>query len=109
MHKSEYASCIKACNECADTCDHCTTACLTENDVSSMTRCIQLAMDCAAICRMAAGVMARGSEFANQVCRLCADICTACGDECARFDADHCRECADACRRCAEECRSMAG
>ena len=75
-----------------------------------MARCIQLDMECAAICYAAAQVMSMGGQTAEQLCRLCADICQACGDECRRHEhMEHCRECADACHRCAEECRRMAG
>ena len=107
MHQT-YQTCIAACNACADACDHCAAACLQEQDVKTMARCIALDMDCAAICRLAAGFMARGSEFAKAACTVCADVCRACADECARHRHDHCQACAEACRRCAEECRRMA-
>jgi hypothetical protein len=107
MH-SHYQSCIDACNACADACDHCATACLAEPDVKMMAECIRLDLDCASICRLAAGSMARGSDFAHALCALCADVCEACGAECARHQHDHCQQCAQACRRCAEECRRMA-
>ena len=74
-----------------------------------MTGCIRLDMDCAAICRLAAGYMARGSEFAHELCRLCAEICEACGRECGKHPQEHCQACAQACRRCATECNRMAG
>ncbi len=109
MAHQQYQSCIEACNMCADACDHCATACLQEDDVKMMARCIALDIDCAAVCRLAAGYMARGSEFAQQVCRLCAEVCEACGEECAKHQHPHCQECAKACKRCAEECRRMAG
>ena len=108
MHQ-QYESCIDACNRCADACDHCATACLREDDVKMMAACIRSDMDCAAMCRLAAGAMARGSEFAHEICALCAEICSACGAECARHQHDHCQACAEACRRCAEECRRMVG
>lgn len=108
MAHQQYRSCIEACNSCADACDHCATACLGESDIKPMARCIALDIDCAAIRRMAAGYMARGSEFANQLCALCADVCQACGEECAKHQYAHCQECAQACRRCAEECRHMS-
>lgn len=107
MH-AEFASCIKACDECAAACDHCATACLHEPDPKPMARCIALDMDCAGICRLASGYMARGSEFAKAMCALCAEVCEACGAECAKHQHAHCQECAAACRRCAEECRRMA-
>lgn len=72
-----------------------------------MVRCIRLDLDCAQICRLAAAYMARDSEFAQAVCRLCAEICQACGDECAKHSMDHCQRCAQACHECAKECRRM--
>lgn len=109
MPHQKYQSCIDACNACASACDHCAASCLQEDNVKMMARCIALDIDCAQICRLAAAVMSRGSEFAPQVCELCALICDACGEECARHEAKHCQECAEACRRCAEECRAMSG
>ena len=107
MH-AEYATCIEACNACADACDHCATACLAEDDPKPMARCVALDMDCAALCRLAAGFMARGSECVSTVCAACAEVCEACAEECGKHDMDHCRACAEACRRCAAECRRMA-
>ena len=101
-------ACVEACNACADACDHCATACLREQDVKMMAKCIALDMDCAAICRLAASYMARGSQFDRQLCRLCAAVCDACGEECARHEHPHCQDCAVACKRCADECRRMA-
>jgi hypothetical protein len=107
MHE-QYKSCIEACQACANACDHCAAACLQEQDVKSMARCIANDMDCAQICRLAVGYMARGSAHAAALCRLCAQVCRACGEECAKHQMDHCQECAAACRRCAEECERMA-
>lgn len=109
MAHQQFRSCIDACNACADACDHCSIACLQEPDVKSMSRCIALDIDCAAICRLAAAYMARGSELAKQICALCAQVCEACGEECAKHPAAHCQDCAQACRRCAEECQRMSG
>lgn len=107
MAHQQYASCIDACNTCANTCDHCATACLQEDDIKMMARCIALDIDCAAICRMAAGFMARGSKFTKAICSACADVCQACSDECAQHQTPHCQECAQACRHCADECRRI--
>ena len=108
MAHHQYQSCIEACYACATACDHCAASCLQEQDVKMMARCVALDMDCAQACRMAAAYMARGSEFAKQVCQVCADICQACGNECGKHQAAHCQACAQACQRCAEECRRMA-
>lgn len=107
MHE-QYQSCIEACNRCAAECEHCASACLHEENVQKMARCIDLDHQCAVICRVAAGFMARGSEFATDICRVCGEICRACGEECRKHDVEHCQRCADACEHCAEECERMA-
>ena len=104
MNAPNYADCIAACDACATACDHCAASCLDEPDVKAMSRCIALDIDCAALCRFAAGTMARDSEFAVQVCALC----EACAEECGRHPADHCQACAAACKRCAMACCSMS-
>lgn len=108
MHSTDFQSCIDACDSCADACDACSGACLREDQVQMMARCIALDIDCAQACRFAAAAMSRQSEWAVDVCRLCADICAACADECGKHPADHCQRCAQACRACAEECERMA-
>lgn len=107
MSRQEFRSCIAACIECAQKCEHCATACLGESDVTMMAKCIRFDRDCAEACWAAAAFMSRGSQFAQELCGLCAEICDACGNECTRHQMDHCQECAAACKRCADECRSM--
>ena len=108
MAHEHHQSCVDACNACADACDHCLTACLDEEHVGMLADCIRHDADCAAICRLAAGFMSRGSIHAAEVCALCAHICERCAEECEKHDHDHCKACADACRKCAAECRKMA-
>ncbi len=73
-----------------------------------MAKCIQLDMECAALCYAAAQLMSLGNDKANEICKLCAELCDACGNECGKHNTEHCRECAEACKACAEECRKMA-
>lgn len=109
MSHEKFQSCIDACSECAVECNHCATECLHEKEVAKLTRCIQLDRDCAAICSLAVDFMSRNSEYAYQVCELCAEICTACAEECEKNShLNHCKKCAGVCRRCAEECRAMS-
>lgn len=108
MLNAKFTACIEACNACFLACNHCAASCLKEDDVKMMSRCIALDMDCAAVCTLAAGAMARASEHAKAICSLCADVCAACAAECGKHKMDHCQECAAACRRCADECRKMA-
>lgn len=108
MTHDHWHACIAACIQCAEACEQCAASCLQEPDVASMTNCIRLDRDCAALCWLAAGFMSRASPFAVDVCRACAVACDACADECETHAAEHCRNCAEACRRCEEECRRMA-
>src|SRR4051812_47238110 len=106
MPNSEYQQCIDLCLKCASVSNFCASSCL-EEDPKAMAYCIQLDMECAAICYTAAQFMSLDSRYAREICHLCADICASCADECSKHDASHCKECADACRRCAEECRKV--
>ena len=108
MPHQQFKSCIDACDACALACDHCAASCLNEKDVKAMARCIQLDLDCAAICRLAVSYMGRGSELSGAICETCAEVCEICAEECARHPMEHCKQCAEACRRCAQECRKMA-
>jgi hypothetical protein len=74
-----------------------------------MAGCIQLDMECAAICYASAQLMSLGSEKVKEICRICADICEACSKECGKHDNEHCKECSEACSQCAQECRKVAG
>lgn len=64
-------------------------------------------MDCAAVCRFTAGVLARNSERSKLACQTCAEICDACAEECEKHDHEHCQQCAKACRDCTAACRAM--
>jgi len=81
---------------------------MSEPHAEHMIPCIQLDLQCAAVCDAAVQLMIAGSNYANRICELCADICLACAEECDKHDMDHCKECAAACRSCAEQCMSMA-
>jgi hypothetical protein len=108
MPHHQHRACIDACYACADACDHCAIACLGEPQPKLMARCVALDIDCAQVCRLAAGFMARGSQHDSAVCALCAMVCESCAEECNRHAMDHCQQCAAACRKCAGECRRMA-
>ena len=96
---------LDALYDCAAECNHCAIACLQEKDVKMLERCIRLDLDCAEICQVAAGYVARGSELANRLLELCAEVCNACADECEKHEhMEHCKRCADICRKCADAC-----
>ena len=56
--------CIEACYDCAQTCTVCADACLGEEMVRDLVRCIRLDLDCADICA-ATGQVARAARRAT--------------------------------------------
>ncbi|HEU5363951.1 MAG TPA: four-helix bundle copper-binding protein, partial [Hanamia sp.] len=69
MHSyNSYKTCIEACTTCASLCNHCASCCAVEDDVKMMAKCIQLDMECAAICYLSVQLMSLGSERAKDVC-----------------------------------------
>lgn len=104
MKHAQFRECIDACVACVEACDRCAAACLQERNVAALARCIGLDIDCAHLCRVAAGAMARGSELVPQFCQFCVMVCETCATECASHEMPHCQECARACNRCAQAC-----
>ncbi|RTQ45282.1 four-helix bundle copper-binding protein [Hymenobacter gummosus] len=104
MHQ-QHQELLAALNACVAACEHCASACLQEEHVQMMARCISLDRDCSDVCALTARLVARGSEHAAHLLRECAEICQACADECGQHQHEHCQQCAEACRRCAEACR----
>src|SRR4030095_8744871 len=97
-----YQICIDACLECAAVCDHCASACLKEENVNEMARCIKLGMECAAMCRTTAQFMSLESEHANAISQFVADILNAFSEECGKHSSDHCRIFSEICYHCSE-------
>ena len=103
----EDESLIEVLLRCASECQKCATYCLKEDDLGMMTKCIQLNLECSAICYATAQVLSLGSEYAMAMCKVCADVCEACARECDRHESDHCQKCAVECKACEEECRKL--
>lgn len=107
MHET-FEGCIAACNRCAAESEHCISACLKEDDVKMMARCIELDMDCSLLCVVTAKLLARGSEEGFHIARHCAEVCRKCAAECRKHAMKHCQDCADCCDDCADECEIIA-
>ena len=109
MSHEQHHQIIAALNNCAAECNHCISACLEEEDVKMLAKCIKLDMDCAEICSLTASFLARGSVHGDHLKKECAEVCNACATECEKHShMEHCKKCAEACRACAAECSSMA-
>ncbi len=68
-----YKTCVDACLTGAAICNHCASSCTQEENIKMMAKCIQLDMECAAICYAAAQLISVGSEKAKEICSICAD------------------------------------
>ena len=107
------ADAIAACFECSQVCTACADACLAEDMVVELRRCITLDLNCADICASAGRTLSRQTEYDAEVTRsiltACRDTCRRCAAECEQHASmhEHCRICADACRRCEQACEAL--
>ena len=92
---------------CALTCEDCEQACLNEEDITLLSRCIELDRDCSDICFQAARLLKRQSEIGDEYLSLVEKMCTLCAEECRKHDHEHCQHCAEVCEACAEACRAV--
>ena len=110
MQSSHLQQCLDDCSSCAAVCTHTAHHCLTLGGPHAAPDHQRLMHDCAALCTAAVSLMARQSDHAPDLCRLCATLCTACADDCERLGATEpaMQHCAQVCRRCAQSCHHMA-
>ncbi len=91
----------------------CADACLSEDLVAELTKCIRSSADCADQCDATGPLLSRHTGYDANLTRAaleaCAAACKTCGDECERHAGmhEHCRVCAEACRRCETACREL--
>lgn len=116
-HTSRYAvkddhlvAVIDVASACAQVCMMCADACIAEEMVADLRRCIRLDLDCADVCSVTARMLSRQTEPNVALMRaqleVCVQACRLCGDECASHAEmhEHCRLCSESCRRCEEAC-----
>jgi hypothetical protein len=76
---------IEALIECANTCSQCADACLSEDSVADLAKCIRLNLDCAEVCLVTSRSLSRQTEYDANLTRplleACAAACKSCGDE----------------------------
>jgi hypothetical protein len=106
--RTEYHGLLQQLTDCALTCEACATACLNEENVSMMARCIELDRDCADICSLGARLIQRDAEIADTYLSLCATMCRMCAEECAKHNDEHCKRCASVCQATANACDAVA-
>lgn len=84
-------------------------SCMDEPEPQAFASSVKVTLDCAAICRVVAQLIARDSRFTREMYLVCARVCDATAAECEKHAADHCQVSVEICRNCADECRRMAG
>ena len=113
VDKGLLVAAIDAALGCFQTCTACADACLSEQDVASMTRCIRDDLDCADVCATTVKVLSRHTGYdANLTAaqlEACVQACRTCGDSCAEHAEHmaHCATCADSCRACERACQEL--
>ena len=108
------AQLLEILGECSITCEMCADACLAEDMVAELGRCITLDLYCGEMCDATAHFVAHTSEadiaLLQSGLQHCAEACRACATECSVHAGmmEHCRICAEVCRRCVDACNSAS-
>jgi hypothetical protein len=109
----EFAAAIDACLSCEQSCPACANACLAEDDIADMRRCIALDESCADVCATTARLLSRpvlaDHLLLRQMLETCVRACALCGEECERHAHHHrhCAICAQECRACERACTEL--
>jgi hypothetical protein len=98
--------CLRCYRVCLDTA---LSHCLVVGGRHAEAKHIRMLFDCAEICRSAADLLIRGSQWHERMCTLCADACVECAQHCDLLGDARMSECAEVCRACAEACTNIAG
>ncbi|WP_219509023.1 four-helix bundle copper-binding protein [Nonomuraea ceibae] len=113
LNRERLADAVLALIDCAQACTACADACLSEEQVGELRKCVRTNLDCADICQATARVLSRHTGYDANISRAlleaCITACRSCADECGRHAEmhEHCRICAERCRACEQTCRSL--
>lgn len=94
---------IRILGECVNSCNHCFSGCLKEDNVKMMAECIRLDKECAEMCSFMI-LMFHKSRFIDKYLELCISVCEACSEECEKYPHEHCKQCAQKCNECIKAC-----
>lgn len=98
---------MQSVHTCLEACNHCFEACLREEEIDMLRKCIQLDRECADVCSMVLSYAGRPDALRPELVEWCKTVCEACGEECQHHEhMDHCQVCAEACFQCAEVCQN---
>jgi hypothetical protein len=78
IDRQKLADCIHACFACGKTCTACADACLSEDMVAELTKCIRTNLDCADICATTGTVLSRHTGYDANITRALLEPTPAC-------------------------------
>ncbi|MEV5409829.1 four-helix bundle copper-binding protein [Thermopolyspora sp. NPDC052614] len=113
LDRERLADAVLALVDCAQACTACADACLSEENVAELRKCVRTNLDCADICEATARVLSRHTGYDANITRAqlqaCVQACSSCSEECGRHAAmhEHCRVCAERCRTCEQMCHNL--
>jgi hypothetical protein len=109
----DVAAAIDACLTCEQTCTSCSDSDLAENDVTELSTCIALCVECADVCELVARTLSRPARWdhfvVHRLLQACVRTCTSSAEECARHAEHHrhCAICEKTCRACIRACSEL--
>jgi hypothetical protein len=115
VDRAVLVECVEACFDCGQVCTACADACLSEEGVAELRRCIRTDLDCAEFCLATGKLLSRHTGYDPGLVRAalttCLEACRVCAAECEQHAGmhEHCRICAEACRRCERACQALLG
>ncbi|WP_199421624.1 four-helix bundle copper-binding protein [Actinotalea solisilvae] len=113
LDRQLFARVIETLVACSQACTACADACLSEEMVADLRKCIRSNLDCADSCATTARILSRHTGYDATITRAhleaCIAACRACGDECEQHAGmhEHCRVCAEVCRDCEAACAEL--
>jgi hypothetical protein len=109
-HTQHMRDCSKVCAACQLECDFCFAHCKQHvvQGHKEHAATMQLCVDCADCCKLAASLTSRLSPLSVDACDCCAKCCDKCAEACEKNKDDkQMSQCAKACRDCSKACRDM--
>ncbi|MBG6192409.1 hypothetical protein IWX64_003381 [Arthrobacter sp. CAN_A212] len=106
-------ACIEAAFSCAQASDACADACMAEETVAELRKCIRLNLDCAELCVTTGRFLSRLTDVDGNLLKTilmaCRDFCTTSAIENEKHAETYpsCRIAAEECRRCEQACQDL--
>ncbi|HEY2156195.1 MAG TPA: four-helix bundle copper-binding protein [Isosphaeraceae bacterium] len=104
-----HEDCLKACSDCARTCDETFHHCYQEvaEGKRDHAKPLHYLSDCAGFCGLSACMIARRSPLMVDSCASCAEACRKTAAVVEKFDSDEMRRAAEKLRACEKSCINM--